>query len=34
MGNLIDNNQTHITDAVLNETLNALTETNGAKKYI
>lgn len=31
MGNLIDNNETHITDAVLNETLNALTETNGAK---
>ena len=34
MGNIIDNNETHITGAVLNETLNALTETDGKKLYM
>lgn len=34
MRNIIENNETHITDAVLNETLNALTDTDGKKLYL
>ena len=34
MENIVSNNDTYITDAVLNETLNALTETNGKKLYM